>query len=193
MLVPIRSFDGAKTRLAEVLDVGERRSLARAMATTVVRAALGLPVVVVSDDTEVIEWSATVGARALPVGVAGLNPSVSAAVESLAAEGVERVIVAHADLPHARDLRGVGGAPVAIVADRHGDGSNVLAVPTGAGFRFSYGSGSFDAHLAEARRLALAFVVIDDPDLAWDVDGPDDLPFDWRDLLPLDGRADPER
>jgi 2-phospho-L-lactate guanylyltransferase len=79
------------------------------------------------------------------------------------------------------------------VPDRHGDGSNVLAVPTGAGFSFSYGPGSFDAHRAEARRLELAFEVIDDPDLAWDVDGPDDLPFDWRDLLPLDEKADPER
>lgn len=193
MLVPIRSFDDAKTRLAEVLDAAERRSLARAMATAVVRAALDLPVVVVTDDAEVIEWASTVDARALPVGVAGLNPSVSAAVDSLAAEGVERVIVAHADLPHARDLRHVGGAAVAIVADRHGDGSNVLSVPTGAGFRFAYGPGSFARHQAEARRLGLRFEVVDDPDLAWDVDGPDDLPFDWRELLPLDLEGDLER
>ena len=193
MLVPIRSFDDAKTRLAEVLDAAERRSLARAMATAVVRAALDLPVVVVTDDAEVIEWANTVDARALPVGVAGLNPSVSAAVDSLAAEGVERVIVAHADLPHARDLRHVDGAAVAIVPDRHGDGSNVLSVPTGAGFRFAYGPGSFARHQAEARRLGLGFEVVDDPDLAWDVDGPDDLPFDWRELLPLDLEGDLER
>ena len=193
MLVPIRSFDDAKTRLAEVLDAAERHSLARAMATAVVRAALDLPVVVVTDDAEVIEWANTVDARALPVGVAGLNPSVSAAVDSLAAEGVERVIVAHADLPHARDLRHVDGAAVAIVPDRHGDGSNVLSVPTGAGFRFAYGPGSFARHQAEARRLGLGFEVVDDPDLAWDVDGPDDLPFDWRELLPLDLEGDLER
>jgi len=193
VLVPIRSFDDAKTRLAEVLDAAERRSLARAMATAVVRAALDLPVVVVTDDAEVIEWANTVDARALPVGVAGLNPSVSAAVDSLAAEGVERVIVAHADLPHARDLRHVDGAAVAIVPDRHGDGSNVLSVPTGAGFRFAYGPGSFARHQAEARRLGLGFEVVDDPDLAWDVDGPDDLPFDWRELLPLDLEGDLER
>ena len=51
----------------------------------------------------------------------------------------------------------------------------MVVVPTDAGFRFSYGPGSFDRHLDEARRLGLAVEVVDDPLLAFDVDLPDDL------------------
>jgi 2-phospho-L-lactate guanylyltransferase len=46
------------------------------------------------------------------------------------------------------------------------------------GFRFRYGPGSAAAHVDEAERLGLPSVVVDDPDLAWDVDLPDDLPGD---------------
>ena len=195
VVVPIRSFDDAKTRLAEVLDLADRRTLARAMAATVLRAALELPVVVVSDDAEVIDWAFTTGARSLPVGVTGLDRSITAAVDHLAAEGVDRVIVAHADLPHAHDLGIVADptgnlAAVAIAPDRHHDGSNVLSVPTGAGFRFAYGPGSFARHVAEAERLGLPVTVVDDASLAWDVDSPDDLPFDWRSLLPHAGSGE---
>jgi 2-phospho-L-lactate guanylyltransferase len=95
----------------------------------------------------------------------------------LAAGGAERVIVAHADLPHARDLgaaRGDGDEVVA-VPDRHDDGTNVLSIPTGAGFRFAYGPGSFERHRAEAERLGLVFTVTRPADLTWDVDVPADL------------------
>lgn len=175
MLVPIRSFDDAKSRLAGVLDPDERRTLVRTMAETVVKAAVDLPVVVVTDDAEVASWAEGLGVRPLAPGVTGLDASVSAGVDMLAAEGVARVLVAHADLPRARDLRIVAGAAVAIAPDRHHDGSNVLSVPTDVGFRFAYGPGSFARHLDEARRLGLAVAVIDDPDLAWDVDEPADL------------------
>jgi 2-phospho-L-lactate/phosphoenolpyruvate guanylyltransferase len=103
---------------------------------------------------------------------------VSGGVRALGELGFERVIVAHADLPRATSLAHLAdGEPqaVVIVPDRHRDGSNVLVVPTAAGFRFAYGPGSFRAHAAEAERLGLGLVVVDDPDLAWDVDVPDDL------------------
>ena len=47
-----------------------------------------------------------------------------------------------------------GGLPRAstLVPDRRLDGTNVLAVPTEAGFRFAYGAGSFGRHRAEAQR-----------------------------------------
>ena len=51
----------------------------------------------------------------------------------------------------------------------------MVVVPTRAGFRFAYGPGSFAAHVAEAERLGLPWRSLLDPDLAWDVDGPEDL------------------
>ncbi|NIR34480.1 MAG: hypothetical protein GWN79_00045 [Actinobacteria bacterium] len=93
-----------------------------------------------------------------------------------AADGFTRAIVAHADLPRAVDLRVADVDGVAVVPDRHRDGSNVLTVPTGVGFEFAYGPGSFARHRAEAARLALPFTEIDDDSLAWDVDTLEDLP-----------------
>ena len=97
-------------------------------------------------------------------------------VAVLADAGFETVIVAHGDLPRATNLaRCADFDGVTLVPDRHGDGTPVAAVPTGAGFRFAYGPGSFAAHVAEAERLGVAWRSLLDPDLAWDVDDPEDL------------------
>jgi 2-phospho-L-lactate/phosphoenolpyruvate guanylyltransferase len=116
----------------------------------------------------------------LTVDVPGLNPAVTAAASRAADLGFERVIIAHADLPAAVDLSAVDTPGVGIAPDRGRDGSNVMCVPTGVGFEFSYGPGSFARHCAEARRLGLELTIVEDDALAWDVDDPDDLPDDWQ-------------
>ena len=63
-------------------------------------------------------------------------------------------------------------------------------VPAAAGFRFSYGPGSFERHVAEAHRLALGVTVVEDDSLAADIDYPEDLlalPAKDRLALGLDG------
>jgi 2-phospho-L-lactate guanylyltransferase len=71
---------------------------------------------------------------------------------------------------------------VTLVPDRHGDGTNVIVIPTDSGFVFSYGPASFARHHAEAQRLGLDVRVIHNDRLAWDVDRPDDLtPPKWAD------------
>ncbi len=176
VLVPIRSFDDAKSRLAASLDQQERRALSRAMAQTVVAAAHDLPVWVVTDDDEVADWAQVLGASSCAVDVSGLNPAATAAAAAAADAGASRIIIAHADLPYASDLRVVTGAGVALAPDRHRDGSNVMSLPTNTGFTFAYGPGSFAKHRAESARLGLDFTEIDDASLGWDVDSPADLP-----------------
>ncbi len=175
VIVPIRSFEGALSRLAGML--GERRchDLMRLMASRVVAAADGLPVHVATDDVEVAAWASDLGAEVAPVGRPGLSTAVSVTVDRLAAAGIERAVVAHADLALARSLRPAVGAGLVIVPDRRRDGSNVLCVPTDCGFRFAYGPGSFRRHLAEAERLGLAVTVVEDDALASDMDYPEDL------------------
>jgi 2-phospho-L-lactate/phosphoenolpyruvate guanylyltransferase len=192
VLVPVKSFRQAKRRLTKVFTSEERSRLARRMAERVVAAARGLPVAVVCDDEEVAVWAAGVGAEVVWAPGRGLNGAVAHGVRRLHGDGATHVVVSHADLPFARDLRPVGEFDGAtLVPDRHGDGTNVICVPTTAGFRFAYGRGSFQRHRAEARRLGLDVRVIDDDvRLAWDVDRPDDLDFpadlagEARDLLP---------
>ncbi len=176
VVVPVKDFSLAKVRLAPELDPGERRELAREMATVVVRAAAPLPVCIVCDSEVVRAWAHDEGARVIWTPGLGLNGAVQAGVAQLADEGVDTAIVAHSDLPLAISLEWVSATPgVTIVPDRRLDGTNVIAVPTGAGFRFAYGQGSFAAHRTEAERLALPLRIVNDSRLGWDVDLPVDL------------------
>jgi 2-phospho-L-lactate guanylyltransferase len=176
VLVPVKAFTAAKVRLASALPQPQRAMLAREMAATVLAAARPLPAAVVCDDLEVAEWARSHDAVVLWEPGRGLNRAVQAGVDRLGEMGVSRVVVAHSDLPRAAGLAALAdGEGVTLVPDRRRDGTNVAVVPTGAGFRFAYGSGSFARHRAEAERLLLPVVVVDDPLLAFDVDWPDDL------------------
>lgn len=176
VVVPVKAFAEAKVRLAGALGPGDRATLARRMADVVVAAAAPLPVLVVCDDPEVREWAEGAGARVVWCPGRGLNGAVSDGVAALRADGVAIAIVAHADLPLASRLAWVADFPgVTLVPDRRADGTNVAAVPTDAGFRFSYGAGSFARHRAEAARLGLPARLVQDPQLGWDVDLPADL------------------
>lgn len=179
VLVPVKGFAVAKARLAPALDAEDRRALARELADVVLAAAAPLPVLVVCDDDEVAAWAGDAGARVLRVAPRGLDAAVTEGVDALAAEGVARVVVAHADLPRAAglaELAGAPGDPVTLVPDRAEDGTNVAVVPATAGFRFAYGPGSFRRHVAEATRLGLGPRIVRRAALAWDVDEPADLP-----------------
>jgi 2-phospho-L-lactate guanylyltransferase len=178
VLIPVKGFAVAKARLASVLGPADRRDLARELAEVVLAAAAPLPALVVCDDDEVAAWAEGAGAAVLRVEPRGLDAAVTEGVAALAADGVARVVVAHADLPRAvglAELAGDVGDPVTLVPDRAEDGTNVAVVPADAGFRFTYGPGSFGRHVTEAARLGLGPRIVRPPALTWDVDEPTDL------------------
>lgn len=176
VLVPVKAFHQAKMRLAPVLSPQQRAALARSMAEHVLQAAAPLPVAVVCDDDEVAAWARDCGAVVLPEPGRGLNGAVAAAVTQLEGQGFTRLIVAHSDLPLANNLSRLATVRgIALVPDRREDGTNVISLPAGCGFGFTYGAGSFDRHRREALRTGLAWQVIHDPGLAWDVDFPADM------------------
>jgi 2-phospho-L-lactate/phosphoenolpyruvate guanylyltransferase len=176
VVVPVKAFSKAKMRLAAVLSPEERAGLARKMAEHVLAASKPLPVVVVCDDVEVAEWAERLGARPLPEPGRGLNGAVNAAFNQLGKEGYERLVVAHSDLPLASQLAWLADVEgIALVPDRHEEGTNVISVPARCRFNFSYGPGSFLRHQQEAQRSGVSWQVIRDPRLAWDVDLPSDI------------------
>ncbi len=176
VLIPLRSLSVGKLRLSSVYGDADRARLIATMAATVVAAAGDLDVLVVHDSAAVARWSHERGAMDLRPAEPGLNRAISEGRDRLRALGYSRVIVAHADLPHASDLTHVDlGKGIAIVPDRHGDGTNVMCLPTDIDFTFAYGPGSFASHVDISRRLQIEPVIIDDPMLSWDVDHPDDL------------------
>jgi len=181
VVIPVKGFAAAKGRLATALDPAERAALARSMAEGVVRAATPLPVTVVCDDPAVAAWARALGVTVEWTPGLGLDGAVEAGVAAVEAAGATRVVVAHADLPLARGLATLAQpgerepTSITLVPDRHGDGTNVVVLPAGCGFRFAYGPGSFARHRAEAARLGIAVHVVHDPRLGWDVDLPADL------------------
>lgn len=178
VVVPVRAFALGKARLADVLDAATRAELARRWADTVLDAAADLPVVVVSSDPEVAAWAAGRGVDVL-ADPGSLDAAADAGRAALGARGCHRIVVAHADLPRARSFDALvrdGALPLLTIVPCHrDDGTPVVSVPADAPFRFAYGPGSFRRHVAEARRIGLGVRVVRDPDLAFDVDVPDDL------------------
>jgi 2-phospho-L-lactate guanylyltransferase len=176
VLIPVKGFSQAKRRLGGSMPDQMRIDLVRAMAERVVSSCAPLPVAVVCDDPEVAEWAAALGATVMWEPGLGLNGAVRSGVEQLRSAGVAWVTVAHGDLPLAR---GIGTLEhfdgVTLVPDRIDDGTNVLRLPVGPEFAFSYGAGSFRAHLAEAFRMGLRVRVLRIPALAYDVDWPADV------------------
>lgn len=198
VIVPIKSFTGAKERLAGVLTAQERHKLARFMALRVLRAASPLPVLVVCDDDEVIAWALLNGAAVVRQDKPGLNNAVQIGFSAARDSSYTWAVIAHSDLPLATRLdhlldhlqSGLPGSDqssdraAVIVSDQHGDGTNLLVVPTSCNFKFHYGPASFAAHCAEAAQQGLDLRIVADAALAIDIDTPSDLsqlPSNWRD------------
>lgn len=175
VFLPVKAFAGAKQRLAEVLSPAEREVLAERLATHVLAQAAPLPIAVVCDDDGVAAWAEAHGASVVWTPGLGLNGAIQHAVDTCDAA---RAVVVHGDLPLAEPLAWLAEADddtVLLVPDRVDDGTNALSVPTGWGFRFAYGAGSFANHLVESERCGLTAMAVRAEDLALDIDVPADL------------------
>ncbi len=174
VLVPLRGLREAKQRLREAL-VPDVDDLVRRLARGVITAAAPRRCVVVTEDPETADFAHDLGAQVLISPVASLNGAVQwayAELERLA----EHVVIAHGDLLEPSGVHEMGRFHgVTLVADHHGEGTTVLALPTGTAFRFAYGARSLRRHRDEARRLGLPCRVILGSTLSRDVDVAADL------------------
>ncbi|MFI6425680.1 2-phospho-L-lactate guanylyltransferase [Promicromonospora sp. NPDC050880] len=186
-VVPLRDGVSGKSRLAAVLDAASRRRLVRVLARHVVATLLasdgiGQVVVVTADPAFARDTLAGLEVEVLeqPADRPGLNPALEHARAHLLAASPRsvRLLVAHADLPALTpaDVTALlaQDVPVVIATDRNRSGTNLLLLPSGAGFRFRFGTGSLAAHLAEAETRGLATTVVDRPGTAVDLDTADD-------------------
>ncbi len=181
VIIPVKPPGEGKLRLAGVLDPDARNRLVRVMLGRVIDAVSAARHV---DRICILGASRHDQSTAIPLlgdPGGGLNPALIQALGEAAAAGASRVVVIAADLPRItpHDVEALAAAStVAIAPDRHGTGTNAIALPLpqAGGFKFAYGPASFSAHEAEACRLGLEIVVIASPGLACDVDVPSDLP-----------------
>lgn len=171
-VLPVKSFQRAKSRLAPSLSPDRRRALARAMFLHVgdVVAAHVEGVLVATDGDDVAMLAAGLGFDVVrDEGPRPLAEVVDRALDSLTGRA-SSALVLMSDLPNlsAEDVGAMLGAP-AIAPDRAGLGTNALHV--GVAARTSFGhDDSFQRHLGR-----LTLVVVRRPGLAHDVDHPEDL------------------
>src|SRR5262245_14961889 len=184
-VVPVRSLEGAKSRLGEALDAEERRALVERLLGRTVQAAQGVvgivDVLVVSPDAEVLALAASLGASTLAQHTQGLNQALEEARASL--PGDRRLLVLPGDLPRVTAatidelLAAADAAPapsVVLVTDRHERGTNALVLDPPDVIAFAFGGDSREAHACLAR-AAEARLVEPDSELRIDLDTPDDL------------------
>ena len=188
-IVPVRSLEGAKSRLGGSLDAEERAVLAASLLDRTVLAVAGVAriesVVVVSPDPAVLRRASALGATPVRQSDEGLNEGLRAAVRWAVADGASAILVLAADLPGVDSAAieavvtaaagsAAAGPLVAIVTDRHGRGTNALLVSPPDALPFAFGPDSRAAHLASARAVGAVIVELDGP-LAFDLDLPEDL------------------
>jgi 2-phospho-L-lactate guanylyltransferase len=180
VLVPVKSTAVGKSRLR--LDPKRRARLARAMARDTVTAAAAATRVravlaIVDDDADGRMLAAIGAVSAHRSGVPGLNESIREAL-ALPEVSAGPVAVLPADLPSLRPdeldgaLAAADGLPLAVVADRQGTGTTLLAAASAGSLDPHYGPGSFAAHLAAG---AVPLAVPGESGLRRDVDVLDDL------------------
>jgi 2-phospho-L-lactate guanylyltransferase len=171
-IVPLKTAGDRKTRLADRLSAQERTALSKRMFAHVVGVLEGNPriEVVVLSDQRPDGWD---GAWIADEG-RGLNAELEAARASLTQAAL---LVLHADLPLLERadvdalIAAAEGQRVAIAPDRHGSGTNGLALMPGARIAFRFGPDSFRLH----RTQVPASAVVERPGFGLDLDTPDDL------------------
>jgi 2-phospho-L-lactate guanylyltransferase len=193
-IIPVAALEGAKTRLGETLDAEERQELVTGLLTRTVVTALAVTrlddVLVVSPDPEVLARTAALGARTLRQRSRGLNPGIRDARDDAMAGGAEAVVILPIDLPFVTKAAieailkpltrepaptGEPARTVVLVPDRHGTGTNALALSPPDVIDVAFGPGSRAAHRHRAEAALARYVELADSPLAVDLDTPDDL------------------
>ena len=179
VILPVKRFAHAKQRLGGWFGGPERAVLAAAMVADVLdeltRVQLGQLIVVTSeplgapgalivrDDREKGQSAAALlglaRARELPCDRALLIPGDCPLIDGRELQAL---------------VRRAESLDVVIVPDRHGTGTNGLALAVGCPFEPQFGPGSRDRHVAQAEAKRLAYEVIGVPSLQLDVDTGED-------------------
>ncbi len=184
-LVPIKSFDAPKKRLASLLDADERSALMLAMARDVLtalsrsRRLAGVLIVSRSPQAEALAESFGTAQFAESAGTDLPGALGEAAAHAARNRDAHGIFVVPADVP----LIGADEIDdlirrhrrVTILPDRNRIGTNGLIVSPHDAIEFVFDGRSFQPHLEHARQAGADPVVITDSGFALDIDTPEDL------------------
>ncbi len=184
VLIPCKDLDRGKSRLAGCLTPRARAALCAfflCRTLDVAIEAVGRRCVrVVTGDRHVAAIAAEHGVGVIADGGGGLNGALEHGRARILSEaGNCAALILPIDLPLA-----TGAALTRIAAERHAaiivpdenlNGTNVLRLAPAAlrRFPFCYGPHSYARHAAAARRIGIDMRRIDDPELMFDIDRPE--------------------
>jgi 2-phospho-L-lactate/phosphoenolpyruvate guanylyltransferase len=186
LAVPVKSLERAKSRLSPILSPVERAALSLVMFEDVLDACLaqeGWETWVVSHDEAVLETGARRGATPLVEKGRSLLDAVRQ-IESeapLAPLPTNQLAVVLADLPLVTERAvqaalAAGSGPGVVAAPAASDGgTNLLLRRPPSIIAPRFGRASFAKHRWAARRARVHFEEISLPELAFDLDRPEDL------------------
>jgi 2-phospho-L-lactate/phosphoenolpyruvate guanylyltransferase len=184
ILIPCKNLDRGKSRLAGCLTPRSRRALCEFFLCRTLdvatQAVTPAQVRVVTSDPRVETIARDYGVAVIIDRGGGLNAALESGRRQLLAEGGGHPgLVLPIDLPRATpaELGSIVSASqeVVIVPDEAMTGTNVLRLGARAfsGFRFAFGVRSYAAHCAQARAMGFEAMTLEAPNLAFDVDRPE--------------------
>jgi len=197
VVVPVKRFSNAKTRLADILSPAERESLAQVMLNDVLRAIsesrLISGILVVSTELRARYAVERVGGLFLRDEEIGVSQAITRASDWLKSHGQRSFMMLPGDIPLASsgeiDLligKHSGTVGVTLAPDRRQEGTNGLIVSPTDVIPFCFGSGSFVKHADAARNAGVEPQIIRSDGLSLDIDSPVDL----HHLLTHDGETE---
>jgi len=185
-IVPLKSPERAKTRLADVLNPTQRRQLLFTLGERMINALHATPeieaVIVVTTSADVAAFAGALGA--LPILQAdetGTTSAFVAALRELRGCEIASVLMIAGDLPLVtsialqRLVAARHSANAIVVPDRHRIGTNALLCSPPHALAPSFGGESFDRHLAIADETGVRTRVLEIDELALDLDCAADL------------------
>jgi 2-phospho-L-lactate guanylyltransferase len=190
-VIPVKPFSEGKSRLASVLADDQRRTLIRNMFCHVLETTLATPgivdTIVISRDEEALGLAEEAGAHAiLEAENSNLNAALDVARKASVVLSASGLLVVPADLAKldptdlsavliSTEIQASARSFVCIAPDEIQRGTNALYIQPPDSFKFSFGTNSFEKHRNIAIEAGCDLHIIERPNLAFDVDEPDDL------------------
>ncbi len=187
-IVPVKPLHQGKSRLAGMLSVEEREALNFSLLWHSLEVLSSVElisrVLVVSKDPKVLATAREYHAVTLHSEDDRLNLNLDLQKADFMAkwQGAQEILVLPADLPliTAWDVyqliqKAQKPKVMVIAPDRNRDGTNGLLFNPAEGSRYSFGPGSFERHLAFAKKNGYRVEVYESETFALDLDTPEDL------------------
>jgi 2-phospho-L-lactate guanylyltransferase len=185
--VPVKAFNGAKSRTGSVLTPGQREVLAATMLEDVLSALAGASrlagILVNTVDPVAADLAMRYGARVVTEGALdGHTGAVNGMGRILAAEGKGALLTLPGDIPRVTSaeidtvVSSCAAAPSFAIVPAHDElGSNAVLCAPPFSVPLRFGDDSYFPHLMAARARGIEPVIVRLPGIGLDIDHPADL------------------